>query len=148
MLYQKILMEDRPYRLFLANSIAFGEHRHADIEFCFCVSGGPLSVTVDKSEVQIGENELLLIGPTVQHAYPERSYENTQIFTGIVGVSFLKAHFKAFSKSSLTYRIFNLNSENPEYKKLRQTLCEMIEIYNEHTEKSNMLKEELRLSGW
>ena len=134
-------MEDRPYRLFLADSITFGEHRHADIEFCYCVRGGPVSVKLDKTEVQIRENELLLIGPTVQHSYPERTYENTQIFTGIVGVSFLKAHFKAFSKSSLTYRILNLKSENPEHKKLRETLSEMIEAYPEHTEKSSMLKE-------
>lgn len=134
-------MDDRPYRLILSDYMGFGGHRHADVEFCYCAEGGPIAVTVEKTDIEIKDNELLLIGPSVLHAYPAKKYENSQIFTGIVGVSFLKSHFNSFSKSSLTYCKVSLTDGTVEHTALGEALRQIIELYDEHTEKSTMLKE-------
>ena len=105
MLYQTILNERTPYQARVDQLAPFGEHRHADIEIHYCISGS-FETVINKRNYTVHEGELFLISPMVAHAFPELNDPSRQILTVIVGVSFLKNFFSYFSDASQdAYRI-------------------------------------------
>lgn len=96
MLYQKILTEEMPYQMRVGVLRHFEEHRHADIEFHYCIRGS-VELTVDKKSCRLNEGELLVIGPRVSHAVPQDGAADQQVLTAIVGPTFLRRHFARFS---------------------------------------------------
>lgn len=96
MLYQKILTEEMPYQMRVGVLRRFEEHRHADIEFHYCIRGSA-ELTVDKKSCRLNEGELLVIGPRVSHAVPQDGDADQQVLTAIVGPTFLRRHFARFS---------------------------------------------------
>ena len=139
MLYQQILKDERPYHLILGENITFGEHKHADIEFCYCLGDDPMIISVDKSTIEIKDGELLLLGPGIPHEYIATPDGNSRIFSGIVGVSFLKKYFHTFSKFAGSYTVINLLKSKDDQKAL-DVIHEMIELHSERSEYAELLK--------
>ena len=98
MLYQKILTEDQPYQLILSGLLSgFEEHRHADIEFNYCVSGS-FEVIAEKKSYTVREGEVFLVASGVPHSFPPSNGNKRQVFTCVVGPGFLKKGFERFAK--------------------------------------------------
>ena len=98
MLYQKILTDGRPYELILSEFGVFSEHRHADIEFNYCIKGS-FDIIINKKKYHVNEGELSLISPMTSHEVPDCNDEECLVLTTIVGATFLREHFGAFTKS-------------------------------------------------
>jgi len=138
MLYQKILTDDMPYQIMLNRLYAFGDHRHADIEFQYAVKGG-FDVTVEKKTYHINEGELSLIGSGVSHSFPESDNKDRLVLTGIVGTSFLKRQFASF-ESSFSYKIIKLDENIRDRQELKVVLDETVKLYKERaTDKGSLL---------
>ena len=91
MLYQKILTSERPYIMTVGRLSGFDEHRHADLEFNFCLDGG-FDIVIEKERYRVGAGEMTFIGPMASHEIPS-SDENRLVITVVVGSSFLKKFF-------------------------------------------------------
>ena len=124
MLYQKIFTDEKPYHVGLGRLSKFPEHRHADFEFNFCVSGG-FEIEIDKKKFTVRDGEMSLIPPMCSHAIPGEERERS-VLTLIVGMTLLKKHFKDFSRLSLEPCVFDLNSDNG--KRIRELFYECAEI--------------------
>ena len=102
MLYQKILTDEMPYQVRFGTLRRFEEHRHAEIEFHYCIRGS-LELTVDKKPCHVHEGALLVIGPMVSHAVPADGETDQQVLTVIVGPSLLRRHFARFSALRVSF---------------------------------------------
>ncbi|MBQ7387646.1 MAG: helix-turn-helix domain-containing protein [Clostridia bacterium] len=123
MFYQSILPEAEPYVVKTsAFSSPFPDHRHADIELHYCKSGS-MKAVVDKKDYTVEAGELLLIGPMMSHMFPPQAQEPREVLTVILGVSFLKEHFSAFSAGTqrkALLRLSELSGESAE-------LCDLLD---------------------
>ncbi len=97
MLYQNILDESAPYRVFVASMSGFPAHRHADIEFSYCLSG-EFEVILDRRPYTVHEGELLLISPMLPHEIPPSYAPERRVLTGVLGPSLLREAFSVFSE--------------------------------------------------
>ena len=94
MLYQKILTSERPYIMTVGRLSGFDEHRHADLEFNFCLDGG-FDIVIEKERYRVGAGEMTFIGPMASHEIPH-SDESRKVMTVVVGSSFLKKNFSLY----------------------------------------------------
>lgn len=138
MLYQKILMDEEPYQLRVGSFSAFEEHRHADIEFNYCVRGS-FDMMIDKKRHHVGEGELALIGPRVSHEVPAQGSTDRQVLTAVVGPAFLKKHFGHFSSASFHSPVYVLSSPTEEHRVLQALLRETAELCLHPTAHSDLL---------
>ena len=137
-LYQKILMNDAPYDLALRPLTEFVENRHADIEFNYCIKGSR-TVIVDKKEYLIKEGEISVIAPGVPHEFPTSRDPDRLVLTGVVGSTFLKKHFSAFSNPSFRSLIIDLNSENESCILLKRSLDSVVSMLATSTVQSSLI---------
>ena len=137
-LYQKILMNDAPYDLVVRPLTEFVEHRHADIEFNYCIKGSR-TVIVDKKEYLIQEGERSVIAPGVPHEFPTSRDPERRVLTGVVGSSFLKKHFSAFSNLSFRSSIINLNSGGESCVLLKRSLDNVVSMLASSTVQSSLI---------
>ena len=121
MLYQKILLDDAPYDLDVRPLTRFVEHRHADIEFNYCIRGSR-TIIIDKKEHEIREGEISVIAPGVSHEFPQSDDPKRLILTGVMGSSFLKKYFSAFSSANFRSSIIDLNVEDECRVRLKRSL--------------------------
>jgi len=138
MLYQKILSDVKPYQLFIGPNSGFGEHRHGDLEFNYCVKGS-FEVVIDKVCYRVSEGQMSLIGSGLSPSFPRTASKEHLVFTGILGASFLKSHFHRFSVSEFSSPILDLNGGTLRLRRLSETLRELMEIYSSDTEENQLL---------
>lgn len=108
MIYQKIFTDEKPYHIGLGNLCEFPEHRHADFELNFCVSG-EFDIVIDKKLYHVREGCTTIIPPMFSHAIPKQENERSAL-TLIVGMSLLKKYFKDFSSVATEPCVCDLNS--------------------------------------
>ena len=137
-LYQKNLTNDAPYDLIIRPLTEFVEHRHADIEFNYCIKGSR-TVIIDKKHYEIREGEILIISPGVPHEFPTSRDPERRILTGVVGSSFLKKYFSAFSNLSYRSLILDLNSNTEDCLLLKNSLDSIVSILASSTVQSSMI---------
>ena len=128
MLYQKIFTDEQPYYVGLGHLLSFPEHRHADFEFNFCISG-EFDIIIDKKSYHVCEGCTTFIPPMCSHEIPSRNNERS-VLTLIVGISFLKKHFKDFKGDLLEPKVYDLNTL--EDGKIKALFCECAE--NNHND--------------
>lgn len=138
MLYQKILMDEEPYQLRVGTFRAFEEHRHADIEFNYCVRGG-FDIMIDKKRCHVGEGELVLIGPMVSHEVPASEDTDRLVLTAVVGPTLLKKHFARFSGASFHSLVCSLNGASEDHRLWQALLLETVELCRHPTAHSDLL---------
>ena len=96
MLYQNILGEHAPYQAFVGTMSGFPAHRHADLEFSYCLSG-KFSVLLDRTPHTVRAGELLLVAPMVLHEIPTSHDPDRRVLTVVLGPSLLREDFAPFS---------------------------------------------------
>lgn len=97
MLYQNILDESAPYRVFVASMSGFPAHRHADMEFSYCLTG-EFEIILDRRPYTVHAGDLLLISPMVSHEIPPSYAPERRVLTGVLGPSLLREEFSLFSE--------------------------------------------------
>lgn len=138
MLYQKILMDDAPYDLELWSLAGYVEHRHADIEFNYCIRGSR-EVIIDKKKYVINEGEISVIPPGVSHEFPPSEQADRLMLTGVMGSSFLKKYFSAFSSANFHQTIINLNTGDECRTQLKRSLDNVAKLYDSPSVQSSLL---------
>ena len=138
MLYQKILMDEEPYQFRVGSFRAFEEHRHADIEFNYCVRG-EFDILIDKQRCHVGEGELVLIGPMVSHEVPASENTDRLVLTAVAGPTLLKKHFARFSGMSSHSLICSLSDASEEHRSLQTLLLETAELCRHPTAHGDLL---------
>lgn len=107
MFYQRILTVSSPYAAWIRDaSTSYPEHRHADIELHYCTEGS-FRITLDKREHTVHKGELLLIPPMVSHELPSQEESDGRVLTAVLGFSFLREDFAAFSAPRNSYPILS-----------------------------------------
>ncbi len=132
MLYQKILTAEAPYQLVLGKLNEFTEHRHADIEFHFCVKGS-FDIIIDKHPYHLSEGDMALISSGISHAVPKPKSDRL-VLTAILGTSFLKKHFVNFSSSPFFNTVISLKNAQGNRQALLDALNETVLLQPQHTD--------------
>ena len=109
MLYQKILDSDAPYSAHVSKLTRFIEHRHADIEIHYCISGS-MKINVDKKDYVLQKGDVILINSMVSHQVPDN--EDNEDLVIIVGPTLLKKHFSLFSSKRIHFPVCSLYENN------------------------------------
>ena len=137
--YQNILSEISPYLARVRALTAFGEHRHADIEFHYCLKGS-FDAVVNKKTYKVNKGELLLISPMAAHAIPDCNDLDGEVLTVIVGVSFLKKFFSFFSQARRGVYLITESACPDIYKSLAKSLDELSDLSRLQDENRDLLK--------
>ena len=96
MLYQNILGERSPYQAFVAGMSGFPAHRHADLEFSYCLTG-EFTVLLEHRPYTVRAGELLLIAPMTLHEIPQSHDPVRRVLTVLLGPTLLREDFAPFA---------------------------------------------------
>lgn len=121
MLYQKLLLGERPYFVVVHQMSGFEEHRHPELELNFCLQG-TYEILIDKSSYRVKKGDLTVISPMIGHGIAWNEVPDCYGLTIEVGPAFLAGNFVPFSKSEFPEPVFSLDSER--YQDLRKLLEE------------------------
>ncbi len=95
MLYQKLLMGDRPYFVAIGNTPAFETHQHPEIEISYCMEGY-YDIVCEKKQFRLTAGDFAVIGPMAVHEFPETGGVCKRL-TVELGYAFLGAYYEAFT---------------------------------------------------
>lgn len=99
MLYQNILGESAPYQAFVSGMNGFTAHRHADLEFSYCLAG-EFTVLLEHQPYTVREGELLLVAPMSLHEIPASHDPARRVLTVVVGSALLREDFAPFAAAA------------------------------------------------
>lgn len=99
MLYQKLLVGERPYCVRVGGHDVFCEHRHPDLELSYCMEG-EYSLRIGDETYLMQKGDFAVVGSMVVHAYDGKWAENVGLNIE-VGPTFLGEFFEAFAKIGL-----------------------------------------------
>ncbi len=136
MLYQELLIGERPYLAACGNMPGFREHRHPEIELSYCLKGN-YSICIDKELYKMEEGNLAIVSSMTSHEFPQNTNKDCLGLTVIVGPTFLSQYFEGFSKAVLKTPVISLKGDR--HKKLRELLVETSEIYRDESDFSELL---------
>ena len=138
MLYQTLLMGEKPYHIISGHISAFDEHRHTEIELHYCLSG-EYFVKIDQDTYKMGAGDLAVIRSMTPHELPKTS-DNCFVLVLEVGPMLLSSYFDALRKKAFKSPVWHLNIEQDA--PLRNLLEETAELNRNKTDFS-----ELQLKG-
>ena len=119
LLYQNLLIGPLPYRIgVFQEGIEFRNHRHPDLEFNFCISGGGYELSVGGRSYEMRAGSLAIVGSMVDHQYFRRDASNALHVSITVGSVFLGEYYEPFAKAAFERPVFDLSAE--EFRKLRE----------------------------
>lgn len=113
MLYQSVLDESAPYRIFVASMGGFPAHRHADIEFAYCLCG-EFDILLDRVRYTVQKGDLVLVSPMISHEIPPSHDPARRVLTGILGPALLRGEFSVFAQSAPLCPVLRSAALSPE----------------------------------
>ena len=105
MLYQKLLMGNKPYFVSVGNAGAFEIHRHPEIEISFCLEGS-YDIIYENKRLQLSSGDFVIISPMAEHEVPEGNNPTCKSLTIEVGYIFLGEFFEAFSERRVNTHLY------------------------------------------
>lgn len=111
MLYQKLLMGERPYFLKISNMQGFEEHRHSEIEINFCLKGH-YDIIIGQNLYSVNEGEFVFISSMTPHEIPISLNRDCQNLTMEIGPMLLSGYFEALSGKTPENPVFNFKTKN------------------------------------
>lgn len=96
LLYQKLLVGERPYCVRVGTHGAFCEHRHPDLELSYCMEG-EYTLRIGDETYRMKKGDFAVVGSMVVHAYDANREENLGLNIE-VGPAFLGEFFEAFAR--------------------------------------------------
>ena len=146
MLYQKLLIGERPYFVRLSRSSnrrGFEEHRHPEIELYYCIKGSR-DIIINKEHFHVKEGSLAIISSMTAHEFlPEKGTETVSLVID-VGPALLGRYFDPFAKTTFSNPVFMLNPQS--HKEIIDLLhetafaCENQSDFSELVIKGNLYK--------
>ena len=136
MLYQELLIGEKPYNAACGNVPGFCKHRHPEIELSYCLKGD-YSICINDMQYNMTDGDLAIVSSMTAHEFPENKNTDCLGLTIVVGPAFLSGHFEGFSKSVIKNPVISLNEER--YNELRKLLEETAELYSDKSEFSELL---------
>ncbi|MBQ2967230.1 MAG: helix-turn-helix transcriptional regulator [Clostridia bacterium] len=111
MLYQTLLMGDRPYYV-ACNSFenGFEEHRHPEIELHYCIQGEYIT-KINKTEYKVAAGDMAVIGSMTSHELPANQY-GCRVLVIEVGPMLLSDYFDALSQKTISNPILHLKNDS------------------------------------
>ena len=73
MLYQKMLIGDKPYFVGLSGAVPFEAHRHPEIEISFCTEG-EYDIICDRRRYTLRAGDYAVVAPMAAHEIPKNSH--------------------------------------------------------------------------
>ena len=137
MIYQKILTDERPYQMSLGPLSGFYEHRHADLDFNFCLEGG-FEIIIEKKRYKVEAGQMSLIHPMASHEIPP-SDNPRLVMTVVVGSTFLKKYFPLFSKAKNAPFVLKLDAGTHEQMEIRRLFGECVALYNSNEKRTELI---------
>jgi len=121
MLYQKLLKGDKPYYINIGRRVSgFVEHRHPELEFCWCIDG-ELLIDIDKRNYRLKTSQLAIVGSMTPHSLPKDQPGTGVAMTIVCGPTLLLGFFEPFSKAHFTDPVVDLD-EHPELEEILHNL--------------------------
>lgn len=136
MLYQKLLMNERPYFVSVDNVKGFEKHRHPDIEINYCLNG-TYDIKINNTVFNMNEGDFIVIAPMASHEILENECGNGKSLTIVVGTTLLSEYFEYFYKTDSSNFFFHLNPKDNQ--NLFNLLCETAHLHENHTEFSELM---------
>lgn len=137
MVYQKILTDEKPYQMSLGTLSSYHEHRHADLEFNFCLEGS-FEIIVEKNRYNVEAGQMSLIRPMASHSIPP-SDGNRRVITVVVGFTFLKKYFPLFSSCVHAPTVLKLDTGTYEQQEIRRLFYECAKVFKTGDNRSELI---------
>lgn len=102
MLYQKLLMGDRPYFVAIGSTPAFEAHQHPEIEISYCIDG-TYDILCEKGRYSLTAGDFAVVGPMAVHEFPETGGVCKRL-TVELGYAFLGDYYEAFPLGCCIFR--------------------------------------------
>lgn len=121
-------MTAAPYHVGVSNrGTDFEVHRHPELEFNYCRSGGGYTVIIDGEPYEMTAGKLAITSSMVSHEYikDEENVPDTSTVTVTVGSVFLGEYYGHFSNAVFECPIFDLNGNG--FKHVKNTLDRIAE---------------------
>ena len=138
MIYQKMLMGDKPYFISVNEAKPFEAHRHPEIEISFCIEGG-YDIICEHKRYSLKAGDFAVILPMVSHEIPENNTRCKQL-TVEVGSVMLGEYFEYFTSQSDACLIYRESDKLTELFKETATLYRSEQIFRELLIKGNLYK--------
>jgi len=136
LLYQQLLIGEKPYIVSCSNKLGFCEHKHPEIELSYCLKGN-FNIIINKELYEVEEGSMAIVSSLTAHEFPENSKKDCLRLTIIFGPTFLAQHFEGFSKSVLTSPIISLKGQ--QHRQLREILDETVRLCQNKSDISELL---------
>lgn len=94
MLYQKLLIGNRPYFAAIGSTPAFEIHQHPEIEISYCIEG-TYDIICQKTHFRLTAGDFAVIGPMAVHEFPQTGKPCKRL-TVELGYAFLGDYYEAF----------------------------------------------------
>ncbi len=139
MLYQTLLMGERPYYVNVGTLHKFEEHRHSEIEMIYCTEGY-LDITVERTSYRVEKGQFVFISSMASHEVPESGKNRHLILE--VGPVLLSEYFEALAAKKPTHPVF-FYRDNPKFCALveeTEELCLHPGVFSELSVHGNIFK--------
>ncbi|MBQ2677165.1 MAG: helix-turn-helix domain-containing protein [Clostridia bacterium] len=134
MLYQKLLLGDKPYFISVGSVSAFEVHRHPEIELNYCLNGS-CQIIVDNKSYLLNQGTLMLINPMTSHEILEPKDPSCVKITIELGPSLLGDYFEHFMNLDSNLIMLDLkNDPSDKCEQLKKLLEEIALYHTEHLE--------------
>jgi len=134
MLYQKLLMGERPYFLKISKMHGFQEHRHSEIEINYCLKGH-YDIIIGKNLYRVNEGEFVFISSMTPHEIPLSPNSECQNLTMEIGPMLLSGYFEALAGKSPENPVFNFKKKT----RLNELVEETASLYQNPQEFSELM---------
>lgn len=135
MIYQKLLVGEKPYFIAVGDAVAFGLHRHPEVELSYCMEGA-YTVVIDNCKYRLQAGDLMIVGPMAAHEFPEDCTPSAYRLTIELGPGLLGKHFEPVSGMTPHGKLLHLREEagGAQCDRMRQLLEETACLQAQHTE--------------
>ncbi|MBQ9860169.1 MAG: AraC family transcriptional regulator [Clostridia bacterium] len=134
MLYQKMLIGNKPYFVALNKMSGFARHRHSEFELSYCVKGA-YDIHIDRKPYRLNEGELAFISSMVSHEIPEDQNADCLALTIEVGPTMLNNYFDLLSGECFSPPVIRLEDDG----ELKGLLTETVMLLEENAPFSELI---------
>lgn len=122
MLYQKLLVKNNAYVIYVSDAKDFEIHRHPEIELSYCLQGA-YTIGTSENRCQLCRGDLVVVNSMVAHEAFQKEGPLGRRLTIEFGPSFLKEHFSVAANLDFDITLLHLQQDkNPAMQTLMQLL--------------------------
>lgn len=108
MIYQKLLMGNKPYFVSVGRASAFVKHCHPEIEISYCLEGC-YDIICENKRFRLGSGDFMIIPPMAKHEVPEGNDASCKNLTVEVGYTLLGELFETFAYQKVNCHLYKKN---------------------------------------